>query len=97
MCVMSVVHDHYWPLIPDPEIYGPGPTPVPFVPPPPPPDNLAELRQLIEDFKKAAAAAKVVDELTGQKDCVDPEKATLIDRVRALEERLDAIEKRVGR
>ena len=43
--------------------------------------QLAELRSLIDRFERAVAAAKVVDELTGQPDCLDPAKAKLEDRV----------------
>ena len=53
--------------------------------------DLSELRELIESFKQAIAAAKVFDRLTGQPDCVDPEKAKLQDRVAELERRLESI------
>lgn len=53
--------------------------------------EIEELRKLIADFREAMAAAKRVDELTAQPDCVDPKKATLVDRVADLERRLDSI------
>jgi len=34
----------------------------------------------IDDFKRTIEAAKTVDALTGQPDCVDPEKAKLEER-----------------
>lgn len=51
---------------------------------------------LLEDFLRAGAAAKVVDDLTGQKDCVDPEKATLQERVRELERKVEELIRQVG-
>lgn len=59
------------------------------------PMQLIELRLLIDRFERAVAAAKVVDELTGQPDCVDPEKAKLEDRVAYWKARALAAEKLV--
>jgi hypothetical protein len=50
---------------------------------------------LIKDFHKALAAAKIVDELTDQPDCHDPEKAILEDRVAKLEGELAAIKEQL--
>src|ERR1700678_2329930 len=94
MCAMSMVYDHYNPLF---QPTWPGPVPQPFLPPTPPPFypwppappvDLAQLARLIAEFKEAAEAAKVVDRLTGQPDCEDPEKARLEDRVAELEREL---------
>lgn len=109
MCVVSMVidkfRDPFQPYIPWIEPY-PGINPfVPTKTDPPPavnpfvavpaiaPAELAELRQLIADFKEAIAAAKTVDRLTKQPDCEDPGKAKLIDRVAELEKRLAKLEK----
>ena len=51
-------------------------------------DEVAKLRQLLKDFYEARAAAEKIDALTGQKDCVDPDKARLLERVEALEQAL---------
>jgi hypothetical protein len=86
MCVLSMVHDHYLPKFPEPVKTPSG-------------DqfnlqgfNMAlqieELKKLIADFKEAIAAAKKVDELTNQPDCVDPAKAVLMTRVQELEKHL---------
>lgn len=97
MCIMSMVHDHFKPMIPSPQPWTPSPlvtppSPVPWVPM----IDEATLRKILADFAEAQKAATVVDKLTGQPDCLDPEKATLIERVRELERRLAEIEKRVG-
>lgn len=47
--------------------------------------SVEELVKRLQQFAEAAEAAKKVDELTGQKDCVDPDKARLQERVRELE------------
>lgn len=93
MCVVSNVFDHYDPIIPNP--YVPAPTPAspnvgtlawwPAI-------DVTELRTLIEDFKQAVAAAKIVDRLTKQPDCEDPDKAKLLDRVAELEKRIAVLE-----
>ena len=76
-----MVMDHFQPYFP------PNPQPLPFVVQPVP-DNrpVPDLGKLIQDFYRAVEAAKVVDELTGQPDCEDPEKMSLLERVRRLEE-----------
>lgn len=84
MCVISMVHDHFAPRIPDAGTFQ-WPPPDPFAAP------LAELRQLIADFRAACTAAKVVDEKTAQPDCLDPAKAGLEARVAELERRLNAM------
>lgn len=92
MCVVSAVYDQYNPHIPtnwppiDSTPIKPNTTPVikleEHV------INPKDLARLIDSFHKAVAAAKVFDELTGQPDCEDPEKAKLEERVAALEEKL---------
>ncbi len=89
MCTISVVMDHYEPLFPELEQFNPGTTKITVSP--------EMLRGLIGDFKEAVEAAKTVDRLTNQPDCIDPKKATLLERVDALEKRLDALEKLVGK
>lgn len=70
MCVYSQVLDYFKPTFP----------------------NLDEhvgdwdyLRRLLEDFRKAEEAAKLVDKLTNQPDCEDPQKVLLLDKVEKLE------------
>lgn len=53
---------------------------------------LEEMRALIAEFREALHAAQVVDRLTKQPDCEDPEKAKLVDRVAELERRLNELE-----
>lgn len=88
MCVISNVMDYYRPMFPE------------FVPSTPttqptftlqPTVDLAELRKLIEEFKEATKAARTVDRLTGQADCIDPEKGRLEARVAELEAQLAKI------
>ena len=81
MCIVSMVHDYYWPKIPK-RLPWINPQPVPFVPwpqPPAPEDDAAkelkDLEKILKDYRKAVEAAKQVDKLTNQPDCVDPEKA----------------------
>jgi hypothetical protein len=99
MCVLSMVFDHYEPLIPFPRHPQPIPsTQPPFriieLPTPPMTQDQAEMiMKLIESFKKAVDAAKVVDNLTGQKDCVDPEKEKLLARVSELEKQIKKMKK----
>lgn len=94
MCVMSMVMDHYEQRIPT--------IPVTTIPNTPtgafwyPNIDVAELRKLIDEFKAAVAAAKTIDVLTKQSDCVDPEKQKLEDRVAELERRLDAMGAAIG-
>lgn len=82
MCVYSMVMDDFkdrfapWVQINLPEWL------------PPLPSDAVAVRKLVEDFNKAREAAKVVDELTNQKDCEDPEKIKLVERVAELEKLL---------
>jgi hypothetical protein len=99
MCVYSMVLDHYKnPFKPYiyPDTTGPNTIPwTPTVTTPPPPQivniqqlpfkEIEDLKSLIKEFKEALEAAKVVDKLTKQPDCEDPEKAKLVERVNALE------------
>lgn len=92
MCVMSMVHDYYQPLIPQRWDWHPL---VPFTPSPVQPVQPLDpdaLRKLLDDYRKATEAAERVDALTGQPDCVDPEKAKLERRVAELEKRLAQLE-----
>lgn len=95
MCVYSAIHDIFEPVIPHP-VPRPYVPQVPLVPPWSPPMAPSDLEKLIEAFRQALAAAKVADEVTKQPDCADPEKATLIERVRELERRLAALEGKIG-
>jgi uncharacterized small protein (DUF1192 family) len=104
MCVVSMVYDHYRPLIPtwpvpviepvpvQPSETAPLPIFYPLGPPQPEPPKITVdpvwLAQLLKDFREAVDAAKKVDALTGQPDCEDPEKAKLEARVSALEAEL---------
>lgn len=101
MCVMSMVHDHFYPIIPTD--WRPSVDPVQTI------DStgawpftsftgvaalraeVAALAKVVADFRAAVEAARTVDALTAQPDCVDPEKARLTDRVDELERRLNAI------
>ena len=109
MCVVSMVMDHYKPLIP--ENWQPKPVQIDPVAPafvwhPAQTIDAAtvealraegdRLERLIADFKQAVAAARTVDALTAQPDCEDPEKAKLEARVAELERRLDAMSKALG-
>jgi hypothetical protein len=89
MCVVSMVHDHYFdrfkPYVQPQETKWPWPAE--------PPVDTDELRKLIDEFKEAIAAAKKIDVLTKQPDCVDPEKAKLSARVAELEKKLADIAK----
>ncbi len=94
MCVMSMVHDSYTGKFPDIVEVQPW-IPIPPVKPATQPFalspalDLVELRQLIAEFKQCVAAAKLIDEKTGQPDCVDPEKFKLTERVAELERLLN--------
>jgi hypothetical protein len=109
MCVVSMVHDHYNPIIPDtipwippiqpgqPWVW-PSPTTWPsdkitITPPADPLEELKKIEKLLEDFKNARDAAILVDKLTGQPDCVDPEKAKLEERVAKLEAEIAELKK----
>lgn len=95
MCTMSMVYDHFDKRFPDTSGWpstGIGPlNPAPSLVWPPPQTNLAELRQLIADFKQAIEAARTLDALMQQKDCVDPEKAALKEKVDRMEKIIDAL------
>lgn len=82
MCVVSMVHDHYN------EPFRKWLSDTPVIQPWIPVAEIEELRKLIREFREALTAAKRVDELTNQPDCVDPKKATLEERVAELERRL---------
>jgi hypothetical protein len=82
MCIVSMVYDHYQPLIPQISPWQTDPW-KPYTPPDP-----AATQRLIEEFRKALAAAATVDKLTGQPDCEDPEKVKLLDRIAELEKQL---------
>lgn len=96
MCNVSMIMDTYRPHIP--QQWPPNTTPVVqqwklgTPAPPKQPVTADELRELLDSFKAAVAAAQTFDRLTGQPDCVDPEKAELEDRVAALEARLAELE-----
>lgn len=100
MCVISMVHEQYDPKFPywdkDPFFVPIEPAPQqPVFTWPTPVTSLAEreeLRKLIGEFREAVAAAKTVDRLTGQPDCLDPEKAKLEVRVAQLEKRLNELD-----
>lgn len=99
MCVVSMVHDHFNPLFPS---ISPVPAPVPAGTPWPlaglipgvliSHEEAQRIRGVIADFRAAVEAARLVDKLTAQPDCVDPEKAKLEERVAALEKRLAELE-----
>lgn len=103
MCVVSAVMDHYLPLIPDITKPWPQPAPQPsgttltgFTIPNfqvISQEEIESLRKLIAEFKEAVEAAKVVDRLTNQPDCVDPEKKKLEDRVALLEQEIAKMSK----
>lgn len=106
MCTVSMVHDYFEPMFPNPwhvptapidptpktipatqtiwsnwPVLGPGLT-----------EQLAELKAIIADFREAVEAARKVDILTAQPDCVDPEKAKLEGRVAELERQIKKYE-----
>ncbi len=91
MCVISMVMDYYKPMFPGPkQQFGWAITY-------PPADEVERLRKLIDEFKGAVDAAKKVDALTKQPDCIDPEKAKLLARVAKLEAALAKANKRKAR
>lgn len=87
-----MVYDHFQDRFPK-TITNPA-TSITFAPQPAPAVDIEELRQLIKDFREAVEAAKKVDALTNQPDCVDPEKAKLEERVAALEKQIAQLTKR---
>jgi len=78
MCVVSMVYDHFKPEFDGWQIDAtknilPAVAPVaPFVVISQ--VEISQLRSLIKEFKEAVSAAKVIDKLTNQPDCEDPEK-----------------------
>lgn len=108
MCVTSAVMDQWNPYIPQPNKIWPQPQTVPYTQPyniPPnqqitiwPQPQVAggvdngTVKELIDSLRQALEAAEKLDELTNQPDCVDPEKAKLMERVAILEARLDEID-----
>jgi hypothetical protein len=106
MCVVSNVSDFYGPKFPQPtgpnfapDIQGIGPlgplnpfTITTVASDPALVREVARLGKLIEDFRKAMVAAELLDELMDQPNCVDPEKAKLVDRVNELEAKLRQIQ-----
>lgn len=106
MCIVSMVHDHFEPLVPQmpwqPNLWPPGGT---FTLPAVPVTReeldalraeVARLTKVVNDFITAKSAAETVDRLTAQPDCVDPEKARLVERVADLEKRLAAVRDAIG-
>lgn len=104
MCVVSMVMDRYKPWFPEPNTwpgtkevfpnpYTPPYTPVvPYTPPKIQPIiDPDQLRELIDAFRDELKGAEKFDRLTGQPDCVDPEKQKLEERVAELEEKLAQI------
>ena len=81
MCVVSMVSDHYQPLI-IPWKYKIEPSipakPIDLA-------DLEHLENLIKDYREAVAAATTVDRLTKQSDSIDPEKLKLHKRIEELE------------
>lgn len=96
MCVVSMVHDHFGKQFDDwQRKYAPpvtAPNTFTFTPAP----DLTELKELIKEFRELVAAAKRIDTVTGQPDCVDPEKAKLEDRVSALEAKMTKLTEALG-
>ncbi len=92
-----MVYDHYRDKFPDPsKIYftepsGPaGPERILTIPP----SDLDRLDKLVKEFREAIASAEKLDALLKQKDCADPEKAKLEERVARLEKLLAQRKKR---
>ena len=104
MCVMSVVMQEWDKIVPQPSWPYPNTQPWPNTSPPTttPPWNpsstppivtspqvdMDNLQAILESFRLAQEAARIADEATGQEDCVDPDKAKLLERVEALENAL---------
>ncbi len=100
MCVYSMVLDHYKPLIPEVVPWIPDPAPIKplgevIVTGTKFPnfqiisqEEIDSIRKLIAEFKAALEAAKLIDKLTNQPDCEDPEKKKLEDRVALLEQQI---------
>lgn len=99
MCIVSNVMDHFgttpWPGGID--IRGTSSTGgIVFGPPQLSADELNELRAFIKEFRQAVTAAEFLDRIMKKPDCVDPEKAKLVERIAFLEAQLDAIKKGVA-
>lgn len=94
MCIMSVVHEDYSKIFPQP---GGWLQPVPGVPfavtVPSLATEILEMKQLIAEFRAAVELARQLDILMKKPDCVDPEKAKLEERVAALEQRMNEVAK----
>jgi hypothetical protein len=101
MCVMSVVMDKFnpqfpspnqWPAFPQQPIQPqpwPGTAPdAPQIIPTVDPVEIKRMDDLIRTFREAVEAAEIIDRVTEQPDCVDPEKEKLLERVDALEARI---------
>jgi hypothetical protein len=86
-----MVHDHYNDTFPFPQ--NGSPWYVPGIPDIPLPTQVEvrELRALIAEFKEAITAAKKLDIILKQPDCIDVEKAKLQERVDRLEKIIDAL------
>jgi hypothetical protein len=93
MCIYSMVIDHFEPLIPWPKRDLTWPPQQEQTTSPLTPEQVKMLEEILGQFKKAADAAKIVDDLTGQKDCVDPEKEKLLTRVAELEKQIAKMKK----
>lgn len=96
MCMVSNVYDQWNPWFPSPStvpVTQPTPIPTPIVIQQGLNISPEDLRLLIKSFHKAVEAAKVFDQITGQPDCEDPDKAKLEERVAELEKRLAELEK----
>lgn len=95
MCIMSGVYDHFgrdrWFLYPT-ITTGTGTfetkTAAPFTP-----EQIAEIEKLIKDFTTAKEAAKVIDDIMGEADCLDMDKAKLDARVKELEAEIKRLKK----
>jgi hypothetical protein len=104
MCVVSMVHDHYWKRFDELQRqWQPSQTdqiqwtlPTTLNKRSNVEEATEELRDLIKEFRELVAAAKRIDTVTGQPDCVDPEKAKLEERVAALERQLSAMKEALG-
>lgn len=97
MCMMSAVFDQWRPAFPPidtrphPYPWGPNITSPPITPQPKR-YTIEELRELLDAFQQSREAAQKFDEIRGEPDCEDPDKAKLLDRVAELERRLAELE-----
>lgn len=104
MCTVSMVYDWWNRKVPEPfmpwqPVLQPNTNPLPQIWITPQGDyiTLEQAKQLIKDFWDSVEAAKVVDKLTNQPDCEDPEKAKLEQRVKQLERQIISLKKKVNR